>query len=167
MALSLPSGVFQLFNEAVDNIWSKEIVVVYPEKRLECPNCYYNGYKSNGVYKTGGPYPFDNGSPCPYCDGDGYKMIESTETIKARIYYNRKDWVDIGIPVNIPYATAQIICSLVDLPKLQSCKYITPKYYSGIDSYQNQNLTLAGAYYPQGFTQNPIKYVVTFWVANA
>ena len=89
MSISIPDNVFSVFNEAVDNIWSKPIILVYPEKREECPNCYFNGYKSNGVYKTGGPYPFDDGSPCPYCEGNGYKMIEVTETIKSRIYYNR------------------------------------------------------------------------------
>ena len=166
MALSIPSGIFSIFNEAVDNLWSKKIVLVYPEIREECPNCYFNGHKSNGIYKTGGPYPFDNGSPCPYCNEDGYKMTENSEILNARIYYNRKEWVDIGIPINIPNAAAQIIFKMSELPKIQKCKYITPQYYNGIDAYQSQNLILAGSYYPQGFTQNNIKYVPTFWIAK-
>jgi hypothetical protein len=167
MAISIPDNVFSIFNEAVDNIWSKSITLVYPEKREECPNCYFNGYKSNGVYKTGGPYPFDDGSPCPYCEGNGYKMIETTEIIKSRIYYNRKDWIDVGVSVNIPFAAAQLVSNIEDLPKLQRCKYIIPLYYSGSEGQQNQALTSAGSFYPQGFTQNNIKYVTTFWVANA
>lgn len=166
MSLSIPSGIFSIYNEAVDNIWAKPVTFVYPEVREECPNCYYNGYKSNGVYKAGGPYPFDNGSLCPYCNGEGYKMTESTETVTARIYYSRKDWTDIGIPVNIPNAMAQIVFKMTDLPKVQRAKYIIPSYYTGIDAYQNQSLIRVGDYYPQGFTQNPIKYVITFWSAN-
>lgn len=166
MALSIPSDIFNIYNEAVDNIWAKPVTFVYPEIREECPNCHFNGYKSNGVYKAGGPYPFDNGSLCPYCNGDGYKMTETTETTTARIYYNKKDWTDIGIPVNIANASAQIVFKMTDLPKVQKAKYIIPEYYTGIEAYQNQYLVRVGEYYPQGFTQNPIKYVITFWTAN-
>lgn len=165
--ISIPSNIFDIYNEAVDNIWSKTITLVYPEVKQPCPNCLNDGTRSNGVYRTGGPYPFENGFICPLCNGDGFKLIESTDKIKARLYYNRKDWIDIGIPVNVPYQAAQMVCKLDDLPKIQRCKYIIPEYYDGIQGYQIQNLTLAGAYYPQGFTQNPTKYVVTFWVANA
>lgn len=166
MALSIPSDIFNIYNEAVDNIWAKPVTFVYPEIREECPNCHFNGYKSNGVYKAGGPYPFDNGSLCPYCNGEGYKMTETTETTTARIYYNKKDWTDIGIPVNIANASAQIVFKMTDLPKVQRAKYIIPEYYTGIEAYQNQYLVRVGEYYPQGFTQNPIKYVITFWTAN-
>ena len=166
MSLSIPPHIFDAFNDAVDNIWSKTVTLVYPEKREECPNCYFNGYKSNGIYKTGGPYPFEDGFPCPYCDAAGFKMIEVTEDIQCRIYYDKKQWVDIGIPVNVPFSAAQLVAKITDLPKLQKCKYIIPKYYSGIDAYQNQTLVLAGTYYPQGFTQNNTKYVISFWTAN-
>ena len=166
MALSIPSDIFNIYNEAVDNIWAKPVTFVYPEIREECPNCHFNGYKSNGVYKAGGPYPFDNGSLCPYCNGEGYKMTETTETTTARIYYNKKDWTDIGIPVNIANASAQRVFKMTDLPKVQRAKYIIPEYYTGIEAYQNQYLVRVGEYYPQGFTQNPIKYVITFWTAN-
>lgn len=166
MSLSIPSGIFSIYNEAVDNIWAKPITFVYPEVREECPNCYFNGYKSNGIYKTGGPYPFDNGSLCPYCNGEGIKLTEPTSTTTARIYYNRKDWTDVGFPVNIPNADAQIVFKMTELPNVQTCKYIIPSYYDGINAYQNQRLIRVGEYYPQGFTQNPIKYVITFWSAN-
>jgi hypothetical protein len=166
MALSIPSDIFSIYNEAVDNIWAKSVTFVYPEVRQECPNCSFNGYKSNGVYKNGGPYPFDSGSLCPYCNGDGYKMIEATESTTARIYYSRKDWTDVGFPVNISNASAQIVFKMTDLPKVQKAKYIIPEYYTGINAYQNQALVRVGDHYPQGFTQNPTKYVITFWAAN-
>lgn len=166
MSLSIPNDIFNIYNDAVDNIWSKTVTLVYTENKEECPNCYFNGYKSNGIYKINGPYPFEDGFPCPYCDGAGFKLSETTEDIQCRIYYNQKEWVKVPVAVNIPFATAQIVAKLTDLPKLQKCKYIIPKYYTDIEVYQNQTLIMAGAYYPQGFTQNPIKYVVTYWNAN-
>ena len=163
MAISLPSGVFDDFNSAVDNIWARPITLVYPEVREECPNCTYNGFRSNGIYKSGGPYPFTDGGLCPWCEGAGYKMIETSQVISARIYYSRKDWVKVGAQVQLANAAAQIIAKITDLPKLQQCKYCIPNYYPNIDNYNNPKLTRISDFYPQGFLQNPVQYVVTFW----
>ena len=165
MAISLPDNIFDIFNETVDNIWSRNITLVYPEIREECPNCTFNGSRSNGVYKTGGPYPFENGFLCPYCEGAGYKMIETTEQIQARIYYSQKEWVKIGPQVQLPNAVAQIVAKITDLPKLQKAKYCIPNYYPEVDNYNNQRLQRVSDFYPQGFLQNPVRYVVTFWNA--
>lgn len=162
----IPTGIFKEFNQAVDNFWSKSLTFFYPEVQEECSNCFYNGYRSNGVYKAGGPYPFDNGSLCPYCNGEGLKVVEPTDSTTARIYYDRKNWLDVGTPVNVPDTAAQIIFKMTELPKVQKCKYIIPEYYSGINNYQNQRLFKIGDYYPQGFTQNPVKYIITFWSSN-
>jgi hypothetical protein len=167
MSLSIPGHIFNSYNDAVDNLWSKKMTLVYPETRVECPNCTFNGYKSNGIYKAGGPYPFEDGFPCPYCNGIGYKMNETTEDIYGRIYYDRKLWMDVGVPINVPSAQAQTVCKLTDLAKLQQCKYLIPFYYGEIDSYQNQTLVRISDYFPQGFTQNPTKYVITLWANNA
>lgn len=163
MSISIPPGIFNDFNFAVDNIWAKPITLFYPEIQEECANCYYNGMRSNGVYKAGGPYPFENGSVCPYCGGEGLKTTEPSETLTARIYYDRKNWIDVGAKVNVSDAAAQIIFKMTELTKIQQCKYIIPEYYEGITALQTQRLFKIGDYYPQGFTQNPIKYITTFW----
>jgi hypothetical protein len=75
--------------------------------------------------------------------------------------------VDVGASVNVPSAQAQTVCKLTDLAKLQQCKYLIPFYYGEIDSYQNQTLVRISDYFPQGFTQNPTKYVITLWANNA
>lgn len=163
MSLSIPSGIFSIYNDAVDNIWSKRVTLVYPERKEECPNCYNNGYQSNGVYRTGGPYPFENGFPCPYCDGVGFKYLQTTEDIYARLYFAKKDWAKIGIDVNIPDAEMQMVCKITDWPKVQRANYILPSYYEGYQIDPSNGMTLTGDYYPMGFTQNPTKYIVTFW----
>jgi hypothetical protein len=163
MSISLSPDLFSIYNDAVDNIWSRAITLVYPEIREECPNCTYNGFRSNGIYKTGGPYPFANGMLCPWCEGAGFKMIETTEDIRARIYYSQKEWVKVGPQVQLPNAAAQIVAKIDDLPKIQQCKYCVPHYYSNVDNYNNQKLLRVSDFYPMGFLQNPTKYVVTFW----
>jgi hypothetical protein len=163
MALSIDPKIFNVYNEAVENIWNRNIVLIYPEIRQECPNCTFNGFKSNGVYKTGGPYPFEEGFPCPWCEGTGFKMVESTETIPARVYYSKKDWVNVGAEVQVANAAAQIVANMDYLPKLQQCKYCIPAYYPNIDNYNNLKLRRISDFFPQGFLQNPKKYIVTFW----
>lgn len=165
MSLSLPPNVFDLYNEAVVNIWNRPITLVYPEVREECPNCTFNGFRSNGVYKTGGPYPFESGFLCPWCEGAGYKMILTQEDIQARIYYTQKDWVKVGAQVQLPNAAAQIVASTDYLAKIQQCKYCIPHYYPNIDNYNNQRLQRVSDFYPMGFLQNSQKYIVTFWSA--
>jgi hypothetical protein len=165
MPISLPPEFFAIYNEAVDNVWSRSVTLVYPEIREECPNCTFNGMRSNGVYKANGPYPFENGFLCPYCEGAGYKMIQQTEDIKVRIYYSQKEWVKIGPQVSLPNAAAQIVAKLTDLSKIQQSKYCIPHYYPGIDNYNNQKLQKVSDFYPMGFLQNPTSYVVTFWSA--
>lgn len=165
MSLSLPPDAFTLFNDAVDNIWSRPITLIYPEIREECPNCTYNGFRSNGRYKAGGPYPFDDGGLCPWCEGAGFKMVETSEQIYARIYYSQKEWVKVGPQVQLSNAAAQIVAKLTDLPKLQQCKYCIPHYYPNINNYNNQRLQRITDFYPMGFLQNPVKYVVTYWTA--
>ena len=94
MAISIPNSVFNTYNEAVQ-LFERTAKLVYPEKKENCPNCYLDtmGTRTRSVsfYRTGGPAPFERGMPCPLCDGKGYKMIETTEDIEVRIYWERKN----------------------------------------------------------------------------
>ena len=165
MAINIPASVFKTYNEAV-LLFTRTATLVYPEKREQCPNCYMDtmGTRNRSIsrYRTGGPYPFERGMPCPYCNGKGYKVIEATEDITLRIYWNRKGWVDIGIPIDIPEGSIQTIAYMDDLAKIKKAKYLMPKYDT-IESYHTLKYERAGMSYPQGFKQNTTKYVVTFW----
>ena len=165
MAIVIPSGVFNIYNDAVD-LFVRTATLVYPEKKEQCPNCYLDTMgtrtRSVSVYRSRGPYPFTRGMPCPYCNGKGYKAVETTEDITLRIYWNRKFWVDIGIPIDIPDGSIQTISYMTDLEKINKAKYLIPNY-DGIEKYDNGRYERAGSSYPQGFKQNETKYVVTFW----
>ena len=165
MAINIPSSVFDTYNEAV-LLFTRTATLVYPEKREQCPNCYMNTMgtrnKSVSVYKTGGPYPFERGMPCPYCNGKGYKASAASDEITLRIYWNKKSWVDIGIPIDVPDGSIQTISYMTDLPKIEQCKYLIPNY-DGIEKYDKAKYIRNGGSYPQGFKQNNTKYIVTFW----
>ena len=55
----------------------------------------------------------------------GHKAVETTEDITLRIYWNRKFWVDIGIPIDIPDGSIQTISYMTDLEKKEA-KYLIP-----------------------------------------
>ena len=103
--------------------------------------------------------------PCPYCNGKGYKANETTEDITLRIYWNKKFWVDIGIPIDVPDGAMQTISYMTDLEKINKAKYIIPNY-DGIEKYDQSRYERAGSSYPQGFKQNATKYIVTFWTRS-
>ena len=166
MAINIPSSVFTTYNEAV-LLFTRTATLVYPEKKEDCPNCIMSNLgtrnRSISIYQPGGPYPFERGMPCPYCGGKGYKAVEVTNDVTLRIYWDRKSWVDVGVPINIPAGSIQTIAYMTDLEKIEKCKYMIPKY-DGIQNYDvNARFEKTGMSFPQGFKQNDTKYVVTFW----
>jgi len=166
MAINIPSGVFDVYNEAI-LLFTRSATLVYPEKKEDCPNCIMNtmgtSNRSVSIYQTGGPYPFDRGMPCPYCNGKGYKAVEATDSITLRIYWDRKNWVKTGAEINIPDMSIQTIAYMTDLDKIEKAKYLIPSY-DGIEKYDpNAKNEKARISFPQGFKQNNTKYVVTFW----
>ena len=165
MAINIPSSVFSVYNEAI-LLFTRTGTLVYPEKREDCPNCIMDTMSTRGramsIYQAGGPYPFERGMPCPYCDGKGYKATEVTEDITIRMYWSQKHWIDVGVPIDVPEGALQTISYMTDLAKINRAKYLIPKY-DGIENYENMKYDRLGPSYPQGFKQNDTKYVVTFW----
>ena len=165
MAITIPNSVFDIYNSALD-LFTRTATLVYPEKRERCANCYMDTMgtrnRSISVYRPGGPFPFDRGMPCPYCEGKGYRATETTEDIVLRIYWDRKSWADIGPAIDIPDGAIQTIALMTDMDKINKSKYMIPKY-DGIEKYDEMRYTKNGSSHPQGFKDNLIKYVVTFW----
>tara|TARA_R100000700_G_C3089551_1_gene91542 strand:- start:101 stop:616 length:516 start_codon:yes stop_codon:yes gene_type:complete len=166
MAINIPSSVFDTYNEAV-LLFTRTAKLFYPEKKEDCPNCILDtmGTRNRAItmYQPGGPYPFERGMPCPYCGGQGYKASENTDEITLRIYWDRKSWVNVGVPIDIPDGSIQTIAFMTDLTKINQCKYMVPNY-DGIENYDTSaKYQKAGTSFPQGFKQNTTKYVVTFW----
>ena len=166
MAINIPSSVFDIYNEAVE-LFTRTATLIYPPKKESCPNCYLDSLgtraRSISKYKPGGPIPFVDGMPCPYCNGQGYRATETTEDVTVRMYFSRKDFVDIGIPIDLANNVVQIIFKSEDIAKAERANYLQPKSYGDISTFHTIKLKRTGASFPQGFKQNPQKYYVTFW----
>jgi hypothetical protein len=164
MAISIPSGAFDKYNEGADemiNSFGVTCQLVYPEKRTRCENCITNtmGGRSSNIYRSGGPISFPRGMPCPWCNGKGFLISESTEDIVLRVYWRTKDWIDVGFKVDVPANYVQTIGYIKDLPKIEKAKQlITNKDIKGYETWRFQR---AGEGYPHGFKQN--RYIINFW----
>jgi hypothetical protein len=167
MAINIPNKVFDDFNEAV-LLMEKQLKLFYPERKTECPNCYLDTMgtrnRSISIYKTGGPYPFETGMPCPHCDGKGYLESTVTETIPSRIYINPKEW-SRSLKIAIPDGAIMTICRMDYATKIRQCKYVQP-LYNGLDGHFTDNYYRVGDIYSESFNLNPIKYVTAIWGKN-
>lgn len=129
-SFSYPSALIDeyewIMDSFIDGDLGAECTLVYPPKYDECNNCYLDlaTGRSNNIYKTGGPNPFTNHTVCPVCGGEGRLTVETTDSVRLRVYTNPKDWKNIGVKLNIPEGSAQIIGYFTDLPKIQRAKYI-------------------------------------------
>jgi hypothetical protein len=79
-----------------------------------------------------------------------------------RVYWNRKNWVDVGLPIDVPDNVIQTVSDMSHLSKINKAQYMELKEHK-IASYETFRFQRMGSSYPQGFKQNPVKYVVNFW----
>jgi len=165
--VSIPSGVFNIFNETIQDLFEKPIKVVYPDEKTDCPNCKIStlgtGNRSISIYQSGGPIPFPSGRKCPYCGGSGYQNTASSDNIKARIYWDRNKWMSLSAKMKLPSGSVQVTVREIDLPKVLQAEYIIPRELN-IDQYGEQRYIRDGEPRPQGFQQNHQQYYTTYWV---
>ncbi len=163
MTINLPHGALDKYHEACDFFINDDIIgracsVVYPPKKEICVNCTSKpvGATSTNIYRHGGPMPFKFGN-CPLCGGNGYKEIETLETIRLRIYWERADWIKVGGSINVPDAEIMVIGFMSDLPKLLRSTEVR------LAKDQNEAVyraTLVGKPTPHGFGRN--RYFMAF-----
>ena len=163
MTLSIPDGLFDKYREAADwfidndNI-GRNCLIIYPPKRTSCDNCITKmiGSTTTSVYRHGGPAPFSFGD-CPMCGGNGYSEEESTDTIRLRVYWNRKDWVRITDGIGVDDADVMAIGYMSDISKVK--RSIEIKLVSD-NNEAEYRATVTGQPTPWGFGRN--RYFVVF-----
>ena len=155
--VNIPQEIFDLYNETVDDMINSNFGVnckiVYPPEREQCNNCVYDsiGRKSANRYAHGGPAPFNFGV-CPVCGGEGYKEVESSETIKLRVYYEMKSFIKLAGMVEIPDGSVQVIGFLSDQDKIrQSNRIILNSDMEGVAGNVYEKLSEP---VPHGFRKN-------------
>lgn len=162
--LIIPDAVFQEYNYTmdafIDGVPGKSCLLIYPATKIECPNCFLdpNTDRSTNVYKNGGPQSFINFTICPLCGGEGYRTNPNTESIRLRVYYNPKDFLNTGTTITAPDGTIQIIGYMTDYPKVQ--KSIALSVNSELNGAEIWKYKKQGEAVPWGFNQ---RYFVQLW----
>ena len=117
------------------------------------------GGRSVNYYRSGGPIPFNRGTPCPLCGGKGFKSIEATDSVEVRIYYRRRDFIDVGFQADVPNNVVQTVGYMSDYVKLTRAKELLVD----TGTYNKGRYNRISEPYVQGFKQNPTQYIVIFW----
>lgn len=160
----IPQSVFDTYYETVDELTNVDFGVtctlLYPLKKTDCQNCIFDPFlgTSSNKYQSGGPIPFTNGL-CPYCNGEGYTAVIPTEDIKMRVYYDKKSWVKMPVPITVPDGSVQSIGHMTDLPKILMCTEM--RLHKTIEGQGTFTYILAGEPVPHGFKKN--KYFIAIW----
>lgn len=126
--ISIPNTLWDKYYEAADLFiteFGSDCTIYYPPLKTECINCtisFFGGISKN-VYKHGGPAPFQFGT-CPMCGGNGFAESETIDSIRLRIYWNKKDWIRTAEIIASPDAEVQVIGYLTELKKIRRANYI-------------------------------------------
>jgi hypothetical protein len=165
MTFTIPSGIQTIYNEIADEFINSDLIgsdctVVYPSIKEACVNCVQNtfGGSTPNVYRHGGPAPFNFG-PCPVCGGSSFKETENTDTVRLRIYWSKKDWQSIKVPIQVPDGAVMTIGFLTDLPKIEQANEII--LVAEQTMYKNWRYMLASEPFLHGFGKD--RYFMAFW----
>lgn len=126
--------------------YAEECRLIYPAAREQCPNCIWDASRnaSSGKYKAGGPIPF-TGTVCPYCQGQGYRMTEISDTVQLKIF-----WLSINetakiaksegladAVLNVPYGIMETRFFATDVPKIYRAASLVAQVPT--EGYKHQN----------------------------
>lgn len=162
--IPIPNSLIDLHEFVSTKIMNSSIgnncQLYYPPIKTDCPNCQFNPItkKSANIYVSGGPIAFSGGL-CPYCNGEGFVYSESTETIRMKVYWNPKDWEDIGVDIQQSDGVIQTQAFVYDAPKIERCNYMIPVVKNEQTVIYKYKLLRKSI--PHGFRQD--KFFISFW----
>lgn len=164
MSFALPSGFVAQYQDIADSFvtdFGRPCRLIYPSLQQPCQNCITDpiSHRSSNVYKTGGPSPFPQGSICPWCNGVGYFVTESSDNVTLRVYWKPKDFQRLGISLEKADSIIRVRGFLSDLPKLQRCQYL--EVDSSIENYGVSRFKRFGEMVPYGLGVE--RYCLGYW----
>lgn len=135
----------------IDSESGKDCTLYYPDKWTECDNCYIDldTQRSSNIYKSGGPVSFPAHSICPRCNGAGRAQVPVMETIRLRVYWTPKSWLEMGIEVANPDGAVLVIGYMTDLHKLEQANKILVQ--ADVADYRQYMCVREGEAQPWGF----------------
>jgi hypothetical protein len=159
-----------IYKSAIDELLSKnglatQVKITYlrnVQPSDDCNNCIVDPiYKrSTGKYNNTGPEPFSDGSVCPVCNGDGYKIPNADDTCYMGVLTSEKSWIDIGLDnTKLPEGSIQTVCTADLAQKIKNSYSLTIVDNNGINnnlSYErNGDITYLGL--------GSHDYAITMW----
>ena len=162
----IPGGLIDdhewMADELIDGPTGQECQLTYPAtNNTVCPNCKFDPRtkRSSGIYKPGGPIPFENHTQCPWCNGEGRSSRPVTSDIRLRIYWRPQDWTGFtNRSFENPEGMAMVIGYMTDLPDLEKAATVTlNRDIKGIHHWKTER---EGEAIPHGLRQN--RYFIQF-----
>lgn len=119
----------KLAADAIDDLidqLGKEVTLTYPSVTIDCPNCVFDPttQRSAGIYKPGGPRPFNRGTICPVCRGTGRLANQVTGKVKLLCHWDVKNFNFPLDTIATPYSLVQTKGYMSDLPKILQSRRI-------------------------------------------
>jgi len=158
----------ELFNNMIyslleDTALTVPCKLIYGDtKFVECENCIINNMtgRSANKYKALGPVPFNDGQICPYCNGQGKKAVESSESgIYIAVIWDYKHFYDAPAHVNVSSGHIQTLTKLSLLSKIKQTKEILVN--TDLEEYVKHRFIRDGEPNPAGWGDN--EFAFTLW----
>jgi len=154
-------SIYQSRINALINQLGKNVYLEFNPVSEECPNCEYDTIRgrSTGIYKVGGPRPFDRGRQCPYCKGRGFIETAVNKCIKCLIKWNPQDAQNFGLSVSKEKAVVRLKTYLDYAHDLSRAKTVIVNH-DIVDKMHLRVKRIKGPI-PVGLRED--KYCISFW----
>jgi hypothetical protein len=156
MAFSIPQKIFDKYNEIIDatiNDLGVDCQLIYVEKVEELDNPDDNRPENRSIN------PHRRKKDQYNRDNKTYKEVEKTETIKMKVYWDRKAWLKVGGVLVVPDNSIQTVFFGSDLGKVMRAKQLIA--HTEIDDDIEMKFKKFGEPFPIGFHKE--RYWVCFW----
>jgi len=153
----IPQEVYDLYNQTVRDMnnlnFGVNCLLTYPEKRSDCPNCIFDplNKKSSNQYTSSGPIPFATGL-CPYCNGIGYLNTAETESIKMRVYFDKRSFAKFPTFITVADGHVMSIGNIEDISKVM--RAVSVVFNTDIVPYKQYTYILDGEPVPFGIGES-------------
>lgn len=156
-------GIFQDGIDQTITSFGQPVKLIYPPTKTTCSVCSGDsiGKKPSSFVQSGGSVPnfVTGGGVCSACGGTGIKETSATETITLKIYWNSKEFIKMGVKIDLPDTAVQTVGYMIDLPKVK--KAMEAIMVSDLDHYVEWKFRRIGDAVPYGFKQE--RYFIQFW----
>lgn len=156
MTINVPESVFQKYYDVIDStfsIFGVDCQLVYIETVEEISNSFDNIPQNNSINahkKSQNQYRRDD---------KVIKEVEKTESIRLKVYWDRKQWQQVASNIVIPDNSIQTIFFATDLQKISIAKELI--VHDKIKDLKEMRFKKFGEPFPMGLRQN--RYFGCFW----